>query len=150
MSSLSPLRRSPPSIHRLPTIQRLQIRLFSAPATPPQFIDSNFDANFGENENPSGSSTFLRWVSGIVTGSSLGLALYWYFPNSNKSIMNLADWSTPNSTQATIVDDRSSNPKFLFGGNRICLPWLFLLVILILLLLSLFFCMYIHVCTYSQ
>uniref|UniRef100_A0A5B7B8T4 EF-hand domain-containing protein n=1 Tax=Davidia involucrata TaxID=16924 RepID=A0A5B7B8T4_DAVIN len=125
MSSWMPLKRSPPSmIHRLPIIQRLHFRQFSAlakgptppPPPPPPFIASIFDSDF--QKSPSSFRSFLRWVSGIVAGSGIGLVVYWSSSytstSSQKPFLSFADWFTATTTEATL-DDQPSNPKFLFG-----------------------------------
>ncbi|XP_028071532.1 calcium uptake protein, mitochondrial-like isoform X1 [Camellia sinensis] len=107
------VKRSPPSINRLQLIHLHQFRPFSTspPPLPPSFIVSSFETN--SHENPSTFRSFLRWVSGIALGSSVGLV--GYLSSSEKSFMAFADWSTAATAEVSVDDHQTSNPKFLFG-----------------------------------
>ncbi|KAL7166044.1 hypothetical protein ACSBR2_036836 [Camellia fascicularis] len=107
------VKRSPPSINRLQLIHLLQFRPFSTspPPLPPSFIVSSFETN--SHENPSTFRSFLRWVSGIALGSSVGLV--GYLSSSEKSFLAFADWSTAATAEVSVDDHQTSNPKFLFG-----------------------------------
>ncbi|CAK9161546.1 unnamed protein product [Ilex paraguariensis] len=123
MSSWSPIRRSRPSICRLHIIQRLQIRSFDTPSLPPPtppptitltplpFIGSKCDTSFQQNRNS--LTPFQRWISGIVSGSTIGLALYWYSPEN--SFLSFAESAAAVTTTQAAIEDQSTNPKFLFG-----------------------------------
>ncbi|XVF35636.1 hypothetical protein REPUB_Repub18cG0163100 [Reevesia pubescens] len=125
MSSLTSLKRSSPSMHHHLSLiqQRLQTRQFSSL---PLINASNIDSN---NQNDSIAGSFLKWISGIAAGSSLGLA-YWYSTSAsdlssaffNKPFFSFADWSTETAES----DDGSRNAfhklalpdynsKFIFG-----------------------------------
>ncbi|KAL7252649.1 hypothetical protein ACSBR1_007254 [Camellia fascicularis] len=109
------VKRSPPSINRLQLIHLLQFRPFSTspPPLPPSFIVSRSETN--SHENPSTFRSFLRWVSGIALGSSVGLV--GYLSSSEKSFLAFADWSTAVTAEVSVDDHQTSNPKFLFGGK---------------------------------
>ncbi|KAL7164165.1 hypothetical protein ACSBR2_040138 [Camellia fascicularis] len=121
MSFSATLKRSQPSIHPLPLIQRLQYRPFSTPPSPspsppppPPPPPSSLIVNL--QKNSSSLRSLLRWVSAIAVGSSSGLVAYYCFSSEN-SFFSFADWSTA-ATATTVVsvdDDQPSNPKFLFG-----------------------------------
>ncbi|XVF35565.1 hypothetical protein REPUB_Repub18cG0156800 [Reevesia pubescens] len=97
MSSLTSLKRSSPSMHHHFSLiqQRLQTRQFSSL---PLINASNIDSN---SQHDSIAGSFLKWISGIAVGSSLGLA-YWYSTSAsdlssaffNKPFFSFADWST--------------------------------------------------------
>ncbi|KAA8521608.1 hypothetical protein F0562_012281 [Nyssa sinensis] len=114
------VKRTPPSIHRLSIIQRLYFRQFSAlpqsPPPPPPFIASNCGTDF--QNSASTFRSFLRWVSGIVAGSGIGLVVYWSSSDtsisSKKPFLSFADLLTATTTEATL-DDQPSNPNFFFG-----------------------------------
>ncbi|KAA8519115.1 hypothetical protein F0562_013411 [Nyssa sinensis] len=114
------VKQTPPSIHRLPIIQRLYFRQFSAlpqsPPPPPPFIASNCGTDF--QNSASTFRSFLRWVSGIVAGSGIGLVVYWSSSDtsisSKKPFLSFADLLTATTTEATL-DDQPSNPNFFFG-----------------------------------
>ncbi|CAL5440139.1 unnamed protein product [Camellia sinensis] len=107
------VKRSPPSINRLQLIHLHQFRPFSTspPPLPPSFIVSSFETN--SHENPSTFRSFLRLVSGIALGSSVGLV--GYLSSSEKSFMAFADWSTAATAEVSVDDHQTSNPKFLIG-----------------------------------
>ncbi|CAL5431342.1 unnamed protein product [Camellia sinensis] len=122
MSFSATLKRSQPSIHPLPLIQRLQYRPFSTPPSPspspspppPPPPPSSLIGNL--QKNSSSLRSFLRWVSAIAVGSSSGLVGYYCFSSEN-SFFSFADWSTAATATAevSVDDDQPSNPKFLFG-----------------------------------
>ncbi|KAF5938357.1 hypothetical protein HYC85_022616 [Camellia sinensis] len=115
MSFSATLKRSQPSIHPLPLIQRLQYRPFSTPPSPsPPPPPSSLIGNL--QTNSSSLRSFLRWVSAIAVGSSSGLVGYYCFSSEN-SFFSFADWSTAATATAevSVDDDQPSNPKFLFG-----------------------------------
>ncbi|XP_028117852.1 cell division control protein 50-like [Camellia sinensis] len=109
------VKRSPSSINHLQLIHLLQFHPFSTspPPPPPSFIVSRSETN--SHENPSTFRSFLRWVSGIVLGLSVGLV--GYLSSSEKSFLAFADWSTPVTAEVSVDDHQTSNPKFLFEGT---------------------------------
>ncbi|KAL6980224.1 hypothetical protein U1Q18_021867 [Sarracenia purpurea var. burkii] len=115
MSFWSTLKRSQSSIHRLPSNQSLQYRFFSIPPVS-SFALPSYETN--SRENSSSFKSFLRLVSGIAVGSSVGLVGYWSstydLPFSPKSFLSFADGSTAGSTEISL-GDRLSAPKYLFG-----------------------------------
>ncbi|KAK8544761.1 hypothetical protein V6N13_045840 [Hibiscus sabdariffa] len=125
MASFTSLKRSSPSIHRLSLIHhRLQIRQFSSL---PLINSSNIPSN---DKKDSGASSFLKWISTIAVGSSLGLVCWYSISVSdsssaffNKRFSSLADWSK--ETAESAVDGSkdafrklalpSYSSKFIFG-----------------------------------
>ncbi|XP_058223317.1 calcium uptake protein, mitochondrial-like isoform X2 [Rhododendron vialii] len=111
MSFWTSLKRSQPPIQRLPAIHRFQHRPFSTPPPPSLIIPSS-------DTDSSSFNSFLRWISGIAVGSTIGVAGYWFSSYApicpDKSALSFADWS-PVATADVSVDDQPSNPKFLFG-----------------------------------
>ncbi|XP_059641119.1 calcium uptake protein, mitochondrial [Cornus florida] len=115
MSYCRTLKRSSPSINPLPIIQRLHTRPFSAPSSSSSIL-SHCDSNF--RKTSSSFRSFLKWVSGIGVGSSIGLLVYCSSPYDSTSLKNslysFADWSTAVTSDIAMEDP---NPKFLFGDE---------------------------------
>lgn len=120
MRSWSSLRQSSPSIHRL----QILLRPFSAvsqcpppasPPPPPPFISPHCDSNFQKSPNNNYNyNPLLGWVSGIVTGSTLALSLYWL--SSTSSFASMKSSLLP-AEAAAEEETHPSNPKFLFRGK---------------------------------
>lgn len=108
MPSLTPLKRSPLSIHRL------HVRLFSQPVDSPPSSLTLFEISHSNHPKNPNFTYFLKWVSGITfVGSGLG---YFYYSDSafdslKNSFSSFAEWS-----KATKESMTGKNPKFLFGG----------------------------------
>ncbi|PIN23131.1 Ca2+ binding protein, contains EF-hand motif [Handroanthus impetiginosus] len=116
MSTWSTLRRSFPSIHRFPVVQRLDVRLFSTTPPPPE------SAHFQNNSHDDVKTNILGWISGIITGSTLALFLSSFSSSSpNFPHVSFADWSVPAPASTTAALSQSSlhnqncESKFLFG-----------------------------------
>ncbi|OMO90764.1 putative calcium ion binding protein [Corchorus olitorius] len=128
MPALTSLKRSSPSVHRLSLIQqhqRLQTRQFSSL---PLINASNVNSDDQKDSLP---SSFMRWISGIAIGSSLGLAYYYYSTSASdsssgffkKPFSSFADFST--ATAESAVDGSRKgfrklalpnySSKFIFG-----------------------------------
>ncbi|KAK8991713.1 hypothetical protein V6N11_062711 [Hibiscus sabdariffa] len=125
MASFTSLKRSTPSIHRLSLIHhRLQIRQFSSL---PLINSSNVDSN---HKTDSVASSFLKWISTIAVGSSLGLVSWYSISASdstsgffNKHFFSFADCSM--ETAESAVDGSKSafrklalpsySSNFIFG-----------------------------------
>ncbi|XVE97380.1 hypothetical protein REPUB_Repub03eG0014700 [Reevesia pubescens] len=113
MHSITSLKRSSPSIPHLSLIQQrlLQTRQFSSL---PLINASNLDSN---NKKDSISSSFVKWISTIAVGSSLGL-VYWFSTSTsnwnssffNKSFLSFADWSTE-TVESTVDGSRNAFHK---------------------------------------
>ncbi|RVX19675.1 hypothetical protein CK203_005089 [Vitis vinifera] len=109
MPSLTPLKRSPLSIHRL------HVRLFSQPVDSPPSSLTLFEISHSNHPKNPNFTYFLKWVSGITfVGSGLG---YFYYSDSafdslKNSFSSFAEWS-----KATKESMTGKNPKFLFGGD---------------------------------
>ncbi|EOY29413.1 Calcium ion binding protein, putative isoform 1 [Theobroma cacao] len=125
MSSLTALRRSSPSADRLFLIQqRLRTCQFSSlPPINASKIDS-------DDRKDSVASSFVKWISGIAVGSSLGL-VYWYSTSGSdwrsaflkKPFWSFAEWSTA-TAESTVDGSRNAfrklalpdySSKFIFG-----------------------------------
>lgn len=119
MSSCGLLKRSSPSILRTPKSQRLNLRPFSTSSPPQPSLSSlssssnrfeeqrrSYNTWKSKNSTNSHSSVFLRSLSGIVVGSSLGL---WLFSSSPESTFSFADWK---SSTAFAKGDLQENPEF--------------------------------------
>ncbi|XP_039024441.1 calcium uptake protein, mitochondrial-like [Hibiscus syriacus] len=120
MPTLTSLKRSSPSI--LLIRRRLQNRHFSSQPLPEA---SNINPN---SKNGSFARTFIKWVSGVVAGSSLG-TLYWYSTSAadwgsallKKPFLSLDEWSMGSADsdgsqglfRKLALPDYSS--KFIFG-----------------------------------
>ncbi|XP_022750298.1 calcium uptake protein, mitochondrial-like isoform X2 [Durio zibethinus] len=118
MPTLTPFKRSSPSMHLIQ--QRLQARQFSSLPL----------INVSNNKKDSTASSFIKWISGVAVGSSLGL-VYWYSTSSSdwssaffkKPFLSFADWSTEtaestrdgsrNAFRKRALPDYSST--FIFG-----------------------------------
>ncbi|XVE53573.1 hypothetical protein DITRI_Ditri03aG0013700 [Diplodiscus trichospermus] len=124
MPSLTSIRRSSPSMHHLSLIRRLPTRQFSSL---PLINASNIDSN---NRKDSIASSFMKWISGIAVGSSLGF-VYWYSSSSSdwssdffkKPLLSFAEWSTE-TAESTLDGSRNAfrklalpdySSKFIFG-----------------------------------
>ncbi|KAM7492933.1 hypothetical protein LguiB_027542 [Lonicera macranthoides] len=115
MPSWSSLRRSSRPIHRF----QILLRPFSAVSQcppppsppPPPFIAPNCDSNFQKSPN-NNYNPLLGWVSGIVTGSTLALSLYWLSSTSSFASMKSNLWTTEAAAEQEEI--HPSNPKFLF------------------------------------
>uniref|UniRef100_A0A2P2Q354 EF-hand domain-containing protein n=1 Tax=Rhizophora mucronata TaxID=61149 RepID=A0A2P2Q354_RHIMU len=141
MSSLHSVKRSRPYVHQLYLIQWLQSRQFSAPSLPsstsslPVINASSASINNNnQHRNRKNYGRFLRWISGIATGSSLGL-LYWSAATSsssfpfncgslpaalfNKQSSSFAECSTATTASESAVDDRRSASGF----QKLSLPY---------------------------
>lgn len=130
---MSILRKSKPSIHLRPSIQRLPLRyLSSVPGGDPQSSSSQLN----------NKSWVLKLVSGVVAGSSLGALFYPILPNDHvddnlnvsspssssvfdylkgKSSFAFADWSSAPTEAISSLDSASrslsfNTSKFLFPG----------------------------------
>lgn len=108
MPSLTPLKRSPLSIHRL------HVRLFSQPVDSPPSSLTLFEISHSNHPKNPNFTYFLKWVSGITfVGSGLGYLYYSdsAFDSLKNSFSSFAEWS-----KATKESMTGKNPKFLFGG----------------------------------
>ena len=108
MPSLTPLKRSPLSIHRL------HVRLFSQPVDSPPSSLTLFEISHSNHPKNPNLTYFLKWVSGITfVGSGLGYLYYSdsAFDSLKNSFSSFAEWS-----KATKESMTGKNPKFLFGG----------------------------------
>ncbi|KAF8407184.1 hypothetical protein HHK36_006310 [Tetracentron sinense] len=111
------LRRSSPSISRLPGIQRLIVRPFFNQA-PASSSSSLFGSSCSDEDNGRDSvfGLFLKLVSGIVVGSSLG---FWYCSSSSSTNPFFSFADSPTATTAATKDDHDSLPAkkqiFLIG-----------------------------------
>ncbi|XXG59110.1 hypothetical protein AAC387_Pa04g1249 [Persea americana] len=120
MSSGGFLKRSSPSIRQISQIQRPNLRLFSTsspqaslsslPSSSNLFREQSHDFNTWKSkkkDTDSVSGVFLKSLSGILVGSSLGL---WLLSSSIESSFSFSDWR-PTAT-AIAKDDRQENPVF--------------------------------------
>ncbi|KAK8261919.1 hypothetical protein V6Z12_D13G220500 [Gossypium hirsutum] len=126
MPTLTSLKRSSPSMLHLSLIQQrlLTCQFSSLPLTDASNIDPN-------NKRGSFSRTFVKWVSGLAVGSSLG-AVYWWYSTSvsdwgsaflKKPFLSFSEWSMESDESTTdgsktvfhklALPDYSS--KFIFG-----------------------------------
>lgn len=132
MPSLTSLKRASPSIYRLCLIpQRIQTRQF---ASLPLINASNIDSN-DKKDYIAGS--FMKWISGIAGGSSLGL-VYWFSSSSSsdwgsdffkKPFLSFAEWSME-TAESTVSGSRNAfrklalpdySSEFIFGGYYLLL-----------------------------
>ncbi|KAA3486256.1 calcium uptake protein 1, mitochondrial-like isoform X1 [Gossypium australe] len=126
MPTLTSLKRSSPSMLHLSLIQQrlLTCQFSSLPLTDASNIDPN-------NKKGSFSRTFVKWVSGLAVGSSLGAVYWWYSTSASdwgsaffkKPFLSFSEWSMESDESTTdgsktvfhklALPDYSS--KFIFG-----------------------------------
>ncbi|MBA0574264.1 hypothetical protein Golob_001491, partial [Gossypium lobatum] len=126
MPTLTSLKRSSPSMLHLSLIQQrlLTCQFSSLPLTDASNIDTN-------NKRGSFSRTFVKWVSGLAVGSSLGAVYWWYSTSASdwgsaffkKPFLSFSEWSMESDESTTdgsktvfhklALPDYSS--KFIFG-----------------------------------
>ncbi|MFQ6666904.1 hypothetical protein Gotur_033103 [Gossypium turneri] len=126
MPTLTSLKRSSPSVLHLSLIQQrlLTCQFSSLPLTDASNIDPN-------NKRGSFSRTFVKWVSGLAVGSSLGAVYWWYSTSASdwgsaffkKPFLSFSEWSMESDESTTdgsktvfhklALPDYSS--KFIFG-----------------------------------
>ncbi|GAV60557.1 efhand domain-containing protein/EF_hand_3 domain-containing protein/EF_hand_6 domain-containing protein [Cephalotus follicularis] len=110
---------SSPSIHQLSIIRRLQISQIAnePPPPPPQQPPSSSP----DPSTASNSPNFLKWISVIAAGSTLGGLLYWSTtsdPESSllsKPLFNFSDRSTVAADSLRKFSLPELTSKFLFG-----------------------------------
>ncbi|XP_017617316.1 calcium uptake protein, mitochondrial-like [Gossypium arboreum] len=126
MPTLTSLKRSSLSMLHLSFIQQrlLTCQFSSLPLTDASNIDPN-------NKKGSFSRTFVKWVSGLAVGSSLGAVYWWYSTSASdwgsaffkKPFLSFSEWSMESDESTTdgsktvfhklALPDYSS--KFIFG-----------------------------------
>lgn len=117
MSGRSALRRSSPPINRFSTVQRFQVRQFSAAASSPESAQSQKSPGDDRKIN------LLGWISaGIITSSAAALSLHLF--SSSPPQLSLADCSAPAAAPTVTAlsqisgAEKNSRSNFFFGGKR--------------------------------